>query len=360
LEEENTMSIASETMSKPSTGSKTLLKLEDVSVTLHRLGRTVPLVRDASFEVRSGEIVCLVGESGSGKSVTARTIMGLTQMDPNMRVSGTATFDARDVLHDDGVTRQLRGRDMAMVFQEPLSSLDPVFTVESQLTEALRRSAGAASRQAEKAKMVELLAEVGIRDGERVLRSYPHQLSGGMCQRVMIASALACAPRLLIADEPTTALDVTIQAQILELIDKLRHENDMSVLLVTHDMGVAADLADRVVVMYAGEVVEDAAPTDIFNQQEHPYTAGLLACIPPMIGDRPAKLPAIPGGVPDPAALPAGCAFAPRCHISTDECRTENPPLLQIHGRSAACWNRDDAIRLSRHLNSLTSNGEAK
>ncbi|MEE6274131.1 ABC transporter ATP-binding protein [Georgenia wangjunii] len=322
------------------TSSKdTLLDLRGVQVELDRGRSRVPLVRDATLEVRRGEVVCLVGESGSGKSVTARTIMGLTQLDGRMRVSGQALFEGTDLFGlGKEQMRRLRGRDLSMVFQEPLSSLDPVYTVESQLREGLRRREKL-SGKAERARMSEALAEVGIHDGTRVLRSYPHQLSGGMCQRVMIAMALLTQPRLLIADEPTTALDVTIQAQILELLDRLRVETDMSVLLVTHDMGVAADLADRVVVMYAGRVVEDADPGAAFTAAQHPYTAGLLACIPPMVGARPEKLPAIGGTVPDPSALPPGCSFHPRCPRATERCTTETPPLASVGVSTAACWH---------------------
>jgi peptide/nickel transport system ATP-binding protein len=317
----------------------TVLRLDHVAVNLRRPDRSVPLVRDATLEVRSHEIVCLVGESGSGKSVTARTIMGLMQLDPRIDVQGRIEFDGEDLVGADAErVRKLRGREMAMVFQEPLSSLDPVFTVGSQLAQALRRREKL-SRLAERARMVELLADVGIRDGARVLGSYPHQLSGGMCQRVMIAMALAARPRLLIADEPTTALDVTIQAQILELIDGLRRDTGMAVLLVTHDMGVAADLADRVAVMYAGRVVEDSPPATVFAAAEHPYTVGLLACIPSLIGDRPTTLPAIPGSVPDPTRLPTGCAFNPRCPRATERCRVEDPPLDDVGGGYAACWH---------------------
>lgn len=326
------------------TGRSTVLRLDGVSVHLRRPDRSVPLVRDATLEVRSHEIVCLVGESGSGKSVTARSIMGLMQLDDRIDVQGTIEFEGEDLVTAGAErVRKLRGRELAMVFQEPLSSLDPVFTVGFQLAQALRRRERL-SRKAEQARMVELLADVGIRDGARVLGSYPHQLSGGMCQRVMIAMALAARPRLLIADEPTTALDVTIQAQILELLDGLRRETGMAVLLVTHDMGVAADLADRVAVMYAGRVVEDAPPEAVFSRAEHPYTAGLLACIPLMTGDRPSTLPAIPGSVPDPSRLPQGCAFHPRCLRATDRCRTDDPPLGAVGAGYAACWHPTSAV----------------
>ncbi|WP_099566329.1 ABC transporter ATP-binding protein [Microbacterium sediminis] len=324
---------------EPATGGGRLLRIEDLEVTVHKQQGPVSLVRETSFEVREGEIVCLVGESGSGKSVTARTIMGLTQLDDNMEVTGRILLGDEDLvaLPADRV-RRLRGRDLTMVFQEPLSSLDPVYTVDFQLREALRRRERL-GRRAERDRLVSALREVGIHDGDRVLQSYPHQLSGGMCQRVMIAMALLGRPRLLIADEPTTALDVTVQAQILDLIDRLRREEGMAVLLVTHDMGVAADLADRVIVMYAGQVVEDAAPRDIFARPAHPYPAGLLASIPPMIRERPARLPAIPGPVPDPSALPSGCSFHPRCSFATEACLTTRPAAREIDGRQVACWN---------------------
>lgn len=315
-----------------------LLAIRNLRVVLNRTDRSIPLIRHVSLDVRKGEIVCLVGESGSGKTVAARTVMGLIQMEPQITVEGKIMFDGADIARDPHASARLRGRDIAMVFQEPLSSLDPVFTVAAQLRESLRRANGTASRSAEGKKMVELLREVGIYDTDRVVRSYPHQLSGGMCQRVMIASALACAPRLLIADEPTTALDVTVQAQVLELIDRLRQENGVSVLLVTHDMGVTADIADRIVVMYAGRVVEDADPEVIFKRAHHPYTRGLLGCIPTIEGDRPKFLPAIGGSVPDPSALPTGCAFHPRCPHAQDNCATDDPRLERIDDGFAACW----------------------
>ncbi|WP_119696190.1 ABC transporter ATP-binding protein [Microbacterium halotolerans] len=331
------------TMEKRVTAGQTdadrLLRIEDLGVTVQKQAGPLSLVRDASFEVREGEIVCLVGESGSGKSVTARTIMGLTQLDDAMDVTGRIELAGEELtdLSAERV-RRLRGRELTMVFQEPLSSLDPVYSIEFQLREALRRRERL-TRRAEHERLVEALAEVGVHDGPRVLGSYPHQLSGGMCQRVMIAMALLARPRLLIADEPTTALDVTVQAQILNLIDRLRREEGMAVLLVTHDLGVAADLADRVVVMYAGQVVEDAAPKDIFARPSHPYTAGLLASIPPLTGERPTRLPAIRGSVPDPSALPTGCAFHPRCAFATERCANEAPPARDVGGSRVACWN---------------------
>lgn len=315
-----------------------LLEIDQVSVTLHRPGApSLPLVRDATLDVRPGEIVVLVGESGSGKSVTVRTIMGLMQLDDDIEVGGSIRIDGNPVTAGDQFAA-LRGRDLAMVFQEPMSSLDPVFTVGSQLSEALRRRERL-DAVAERERMRQLLAEVGIVDPDRVLRNYPHQLSGGMCQRVMIACALAARPRLLLADEPTTALDVTIQAQILDLIDRLREESDLGVLLVTHDLGVAAEVADRVVVMYAGRVVETATPETIFAEAAHPYTQGLLASIPLLSGPRPDRLPAIEGSVPDPARLPSGCAFHPRCRRADDRCMAVDPPLADVGSSRVACWH---------------------
>ncbi|NLE96644.1 MAG: ABC transporter ATP-binding protein [Propionibacterium sp.] len=320
------------------------LAVDDLTVTLDRGDRDIELIRHVGFEVRPGEIVTLVGESGSGKSVTSRAIMGLIQMNHNISVTGSIVYEGQQLVGQPQTSAKLRGTELAMVFQEPLSSLDPVFPIEDQMREGLRRAFGKSSKEAERARMKELLDEVGIRDTDRVLRAFPHQLSGGMCQRVMIASALSSSPKLLIADEPTTALDVTIQAQILDLIDRLRQENDMSVLLVTHDMGVAADLADRIVVMYAGRVVEDASPDDVFTSPHHPYTEGLLACIP-SLHERKEILPAIPGSVPDPSGLPGGCAFHPRCAFASDRCRGEDPPLFRIDRGAAACWHpRNTAV----------------
>lgn len=316
-----------------------ILEVEDLNVEVTKRSAVTRIIDQAVFEIRAGEIVCLVGESGSGKSVTARAIMGLMQSSADVEVSGRITFDGNDISKGGDASKPFRGTDIAMVFQEPLSSLDPVFTIESQLRETLRRRFGARSVKQEREILVELLEKVGIHDGARVLRSYPHQLSGGMCQRVMIAQALSTEPKLLIADEPTTALDVTVQAQILELIDSLRATTGMSVLLVTHDMGVAAQMADRVVVMYAGRVVEDAPPMEIFQTAKHPYTEGLLSCIPPLTEKRQGLLPAIPGSVPDPSDRPSGCAFNPRCDRATDECRANVPPLEKIGDSYAACFH---------------------
>ena len=316
-----------------------VLELREVGVSVNKNGTSIPLVRDGTLTIGAGEVVCLVGESGSGKSVLARTIMGLTQRDSAMSVTGSILFEGRELVGESEPRfRALRGNQMSMIFQEPLSSLDPVYSIESQLREAVRRAAGT-HPEGIRAHMIDLLASVGIRDGDRVLRSYPFQLSGGMCQRVMIAMGLAGRPRLLIADEPTTALDVTIQAQILDLIDDIRRERDMSMLMVTHDMGVAARLADRIAVMYAGRIVENGTPDQIFSSPQHPYTQGLLACIPTLDGPRRSLLPTIGGSVPHPSALPTGCAFNPRCVRASDQCATVDPPLAETAGRATACWH---------------------
>lgn len=323
-----------------------VLSMDRLSVWLSTdVSTSAPLVRDATLDVGKGEIVCLVGESGSGKSVSMLAVMGLIQQQRGISTRGCARLHGTDLLTlDPDELRELRGTRMAMVFQEPMSSLDPVFRIRNQLAEALRRG-GRRAGAAERDRMLELLGQVGISDPAECLRSYPHELSGGMCQRVMIAMALACEPDLLIADEPTTALDVTIQAQILELLDHLRTETGMSVLLITHDMGVAAEIADRVVVMYAGRIVEEGKPAEIFARPLHPYTYGLLASLPQLTGERGDLLPAIPGNVPDPRTLPGGCAFHPRCPRVTDRCRDEDPPLAPVAGRPVACWHADDMAR---------------
>jgi oligopeptide/dipeptide ABC transporter ATP-binding protein len=255
-------------------------------------------------------------------------------------VGGRILFDGEDLLRrNERQMRTLRGGAIAMVYQEPMTAIDPVFTIGSQIAEAIRAHRPAPRRQAlEKAE--HLLGLVGIPDPARRLSDYPHQLSGGMCQRVMIAMALACEPRLLIADEPTTALDVTIQAQILDLVRRLRRELGMAILFITHDLGVVAELADRVAVMYAGKVVEEAPVADLFAGPRHPYTRGLLACLPtPGV---PGRLPAIEGTVPHPADLPRGCHFHTRCPLAEDRCRREEPPLLPEKGHRAACFFAPD------------------
>jgi peptide/nickel transport system ATP-binding protein len=318
--------------------TESVLALHDVSVRVAATG--VALVEGIDLTIAPGEIVCVVGESGSGKSVTGRTVMGLSQRDRRLDVTGRIRFGGVESVDGDiGVLAGVRGRDLAMVFQEPLSSLDPLFTVEAQLRESLRRARGRMPRPQEREIFRTLLRDVGITDPDRVLRAHPHELSGGMCQRVMIASALACEPRLLVADEPTSALDVTVQAQIVDVLLRLREEHGMAVLLVTHDMGLAAEIADRIVVMYSGRIVEVGDPDSLFHDARHPYTRGLLACVPSLTRSSDGPLPTIPGSVPSPASRPAGCPFAPRCDAATDQCREAMPDVVVEGARHFACWN---------------------
>jgi oligopeptide/dipeptide ABC transporter ATP-binding protein len=318
--------------------SEPLLEVRDLRTHFPTDEGVVRAVDGVSLDVRAGETLALVGESGSGKSVTSLSILRLVGGGAGRIVGGSIRFRGRDLLAlPEEAMRAVRGREISMVFQEPMTSLNPVFTCGDQVAEVLEvheRMPRAAAR----ARAVELLRHVGMPDPEQRAREYPHQLSGGMRQRVMIAMALACRPALLIADEPTTALDVTIQAQILELLRRLRAETGMAVLLITHDLGVVAESADRVAVMYAGQVVEYAPVASLFARPGHPYTAGLLASLP-RLGRREERLRVIPGGVPDPLAFPAGCRFHPRCPIAQERCRREEPRLeAQPDGREVRCW----------------------
>jgi oligopeptide/dipeptide ABC transporter ATP-binding protein len=298
----------------------------------------VPAVDDVSFEVAEREVLGIVGESGSGKSVTALSIMGLLPKPPARIAAGSIRFAGEDILAlNERAMRRLRGPGIGMIFQEPMTSLNPIFSIGNQLTETI----GAHERlspRARRARAIAMLAKVGIAAPERRLDDYPHQLSGGMRQRVMIAMALACNPKLLIADEPTTALDVTIQAQILELLLSLRDEFGMAVIIITHNMGVVAEMADRVLVMYAGKIVERAAVDDLFEKPAHPYTRGLLDSIP-AIDEARTRLRTIPGMLPSPASLPPGCRFAPRCAWQIAACNAAVPPLdpAEGPGHDAAC-----------------------
>ncbi|MEU7797397.1 ABC transporter ATP-binding protein [Micromonospora tulbaghiae] len=318
-----------------------LLEVDDLSVTFARRGqRTAHAVDGVSFSVDAGEVVGLVGESGCGKSVTSLAIMGLLPKQPGLRVGGKAVFDGTDLLQlDDRSRRDIRGRDVAMIFQDPLSSLNPVIPIGLQVTEVLARHRGmkgeAATREA-----ADLLDRVGIPDPRRRLKEYPHQLSGGMRQRALIAMAVACQPRLLIADEPTTALDVTIQAQILELLKDLVRDSGTALVMITHDLGVVAGMCDTVNVLYAGRVVETATRRPLFRQPRHPYTEGLLASVPRLDAGRGERLNPIPGSVRDVLPWPDGCAFAPRCARRVDACVGEPPELVLTHdARSYRCVN---------------------
>ena len=297
----------------------------------------VKAIGGISFTLDQGETLALVGESGCGKSMTALSLLRLVPA-PGRVVEGEVLFDGEDLLRLPlEEMRRIRGNQMAMIFQEPMTALNPVFRVGEQIGEVLRLHKGLDARQAE-AAAVELLERVGIpAPGQRV-REYPHQLSGGMRQRVMIAMALACDPRLLIADEPTTALDVTIQAQIMDLLSELKRERNMATLLITHDLGVVAESTDRVAIMYAGLIVEYAPVKEIFANPTHPYTQGLLACIP-RLGEKKGRLTPIEGLVPSAADLPPGCSFLERCPERFAPCATKMPPLLEIApGHFVRCW----------------------
>jgi peptide/nickel transport system ATP-binding protein len=297
----------------------------------------VRAVDGVDFTLERGGTLGIVGESGCGKSVTALSIMGLVPQPPG-RIAGEVLLEGEDLLKASPARlRDLRGDQLGMIFQEPMTSLNPAFSVGDQVSEALLRHKKISKSEA-KAQAVEMLRKVRIPSPERRASEYPHQLSGGMRQRVMIAMALACNPKLLIADEPTTALDVTIQAQILELMRSLRAELGTAIILITHDLGVVAELADEVIVMYAGKVIERCAAPRLFAEPQHPYTVGLLGSIPRLHLEQ-TRLAAIEGFVPDAAAFPEGCRFHPRCPFAIDKCRREIPPLAEVSkDHLAACW----------------------
>lgn len=302
-----------------------LLKINDLRIHFDTEEGVVPAVEGVNLSLGQGETLCLVGESGCGKSVTCHAVLQLTP--PNGRiVSGSIEFEGTDLLSlDRNRLTKIRGSEIAMIFQDPMSALNPVHTVGAQLAESLVLHQ-ALSRQEALSESLRLLDLVGIPEAKSRLREYPHQLSGGMSQRVMIAIALACRPKLLIADEPTTALDVTIQAQILDLLRGLQDELQMSIILVTHDLGVVAEMADSVAVMYCGRIVEEAEAHDLFHSPRHPYTEGLLRSLPRVDRDLEDLTP-IEGWVPSPFQLPEGCRFEPRCPYSTDQCKDLNPDL---------------------------------
>ena len=300
----------------------------------------VRAVDDVSFAIRPGQTLAVVGESGCGKSVTSLSIMRLVPQPPGRIVAGEIRFDGTDLLKlSERRMRKIRGNQISMIFQEPMTSLNPVFRVREQIGEVLRLHQGL-DKAAAREKSIDLLRQVGIPSPESRVDDYPHQMSGGMRQRVMIAMALACDPRLIIADEPTTALDVTIQAQILELMDKLRRDTGTAVLLITHDLGVVAETAEHVVVMYAGRVVEEADARELFTNPLHPYTRGLMRSIPGVseTGERE-RLEAIPGVVPSLLALPTGCKFNDRCRHAFERCFAEEPSLIDSRsGHTVRCW----------------------
>ncbi len=306
-------------------------------------GQVAKAVDDVSFDLNPSEILGIVGESGSGKSITALTIMGLLPKPPARVAGGQILFEGRDLLTcPPKELRRIRGGAISMIFQEPMTSLNPVFTIGDQLTETIRAHEKIGNEACRK-RAIEMLDKVGIASAQKRLSDYPHQLSGGMRQRVMIAMAIACNPKLLIADEPTTALDVTIQSQILYLLMSLRRDLGMAVVMITHNMGVVAEFADRVMVMYAGRAVEQAPVEALFDSPRHPYTRGLLDSIP-VIEDERERLATIPGSLPDPRNLPAGCRFEPRCGFAADLCRARLPELTPVGANHFSACLRQDAL----------------
>jgi len=321
-----------------------LLEVRNLTTTFPIGGKPRPVVQGIDFTIADGEVLAMVGESGSGKSMTALSIMGLVPTPPGHVAADAIVLAGESLLNRSAQEmRHIRGRRMAMIFQEPMSSLNPVFTVGRQIGEVIRRHEGVALRAA-RPRVQQLLELVGIPDAGRRMDSYPQELSGGMRQRVMIAIALACGPQLLIADEPTTALDVTVQAQILDLLRDLRKRLGMAVLFITHDLGLVAEFADRVLVLYAGRVVEQGSVRDIFRKPSHPYTAALLASMPALA--RPGEvLASIAGSVPSLDALPPGCRFAPRCGFARPACAEALPSLMPLHdGHATACIRHGEGV----------------
>ena len=325
---------------------KPVLEVNDLKTVFRMRDTEIFAVNGVSFSLKPGELLGVVGESGSGKSVTMMALMKLLPMPPARIVSGSALLEGRDLLKlGRNELRDVRGGEVGFIFQDPLTSLNPVFTVGYQLVEPLREHLGLSRSKARK-RAIELLELVGIPSAASRINDYPHQFSGGMRQRVMIAIALACDPKVLIADEPTTALDVTIQAQIVELIKKLREELGMAIIWITHDLGVVAGIADRVMVMYGGLVVEHAPVNEIYANPRHPYTQALLQTLPSLTGERAGKLSSIGGQPPLMTEFPASCPFAARCPHVHDRCLEENPALMSVgNGHESACWLVSENVR---------------
>ncbi|WP_067727142.1 ABC transporter ATP-binding protein [Oceanobacillus damuensis] len=321
--------------------SEIVLEIKDLSTHFFTDRGEVPAIEQVSIRVHKGEVVGIVGESGCGKSVTSLSIMQLVPSPPGKIVSGEINFKGEDLAPaSEKRMKKIRGNEISMIFQEPMTSLNPLFTIGNQMIEALRIHQKVSKKEARE-KSIEMLKLVGIPRAESIIDEYPHQLSGGMRQRVMIAMSMSCNPELLIADEPTTALDVTIQAQILELMRKLNKEKDTAILLITHDLGVVADICDRVIVMYSGQVVEEGTKREVLKDPKHPYSKGLIRSIPKLHG-REEKLYSIPGTVPKPKMDRIGCRFAPRCEFAFERCFKENPGLYPTgDGRSSRCFLYD-------------------
>lgn len=321
----------------------TLLKIDDLTIKFKSRQGVVKAVDKLSLDLEKGSSLGIVGESGSGKSVTSLAIMGLLQ-DANTEISGSVNFEGADLLTlSAGEMRKVRGKSVSMIFQEPMTSLNPLHTCGKQIMEPILIHQKGVSKQDAKEYAIEMLRMVGISSPEQRFHEYPHQMSGGMRQRIMIAIALACNTKLLIADEPTTALDVTIQAQILDLMNNLRKKSDMSIIMITHDLGVVKEMCEKVVVMYTGQIVEKSPTALVFEDPLHPYTKGLLNAIP-KISSEVRRLEAIEGSVPDALKMPTGCNFHPRCKYATERCKLEAPPLFkQEDGREVRCFLYDVA-----------------
>jgi oligopeptide/dipeptide ABC transporter ATP-binding protein len=325
-----------------------LLTVENLRTSFHTHGGVIRAVDGVDFSIGKGGTLGVVGESGSGKSVTALSIMRLVDLPGRVERDSSITFEGRDLakLREDEMAR-IRGNEISMIFQEPMTSLNPVFTVGDQIAESVRLHQGVGRKEADE-RALEMMRLVGIPSAEKRMRDYPHQMSGGMRQRVMIGMALSCNPKLLIADEPTTALDVTVQAQILELMKDLRDKLGMAILLITHDLGVVAEMVDEVAVMYGGRIVERGPVSEIFANPQHPYTEALLRSIP-LLGMRyTTPLKAIRGMVPSPLDWPRGCRFAPRCDYAFDRCTIELPPLFEVGRQESACWLCESGPRAVR------------
>ena len=335
-----------------SAGASPLLSVNDLSVTFHGEDETVHAVRGVTWDIRPGELLGIVGESGSGKSVSVSSILGLVPSPPAVVSGGPVVFGGRDLLTiPERELQSIRGKEIAMIFQDPMTAFNPVKTIGHQIAEAIKVHERSVSRSAARDRSVELLEMVGVPNPRTRFDQFPHEYSGGMRQRAMIAMAIANAPKLLIADEPTTALDVTIQAQILELLAVVRQETDAATILITHDLGVIAEVADRVLVMYAGKVVESTTILPLFESPNHPYTLGLLGSLP-RIDVLMDTLFSIPGQPPDMAHPPPGCAFAPRCSLSRGRsvCREQEPPLVEAGDGLAACHFSDEMERAARSV----------
>ena len=321
-----------------------LMSIDGLSTTFFTEEGKVKAVDDVSFRVREGETVCIVGESGCGKSVTAMSIMGLVEEPGGKVTHGSIGFQGDDLLQmDKNTLRTIRGHEIAMIFQEPMSSLNPVIKIGEQIMEPLIVHLKMKKKEA-RIRAIELIKQVGISRPEQIADSYPHELSGGMLQRIMIAIAISCGPKLLIADEPTTALDVTIQAQILDMLREIKDSSGMSILLITHDLGVVAEMADYVIVMYSGKIVEEGEVVELFNNPKHPYTRGLLKS-KPVINQRQDELYSIPGQVPNPLELVPSCYFHDRCEHCMPICVNQQPQLKEVASRQkVSCWLYEEAI----------------